>query len=288
MADENKTQRILTKASFIGKPQSHTVLYVGKKLESELRNLESVTGCLVFIEEGMTPSDSLVEKHDFVFSASPVLSYANYVRDLMSEEFARLKKRNLTLTEEGYYRGENVVLGEDVYIEPGALIGHDVHIGDHSIVLAHAIIKHATIGSHCLIKENAQIGGQAFTMAANEAGNEIRIPCLGAVVIGDNVEVGSFTTVCRGSNTDTTISNHAKIDDHVHVGHDVFIGENALLTAGVVLGGYDRIGAKSYIGLNATVKQLVTIADGAQVSMGSRIAKDVKSADGMYGLPKAR
>lgn len=274
-----------TKASFIGAPRNHTILYVGKKLEDRLCNLEGVTGCLVFVENGMNIPSGLNEKHAFVFCDSPVLSYARYVRDIMSKEFATEKLRQYVLTDEGYYRGEDVVLGQDVYIEPGAFIGHGVEIGDYSVVLSHAIVKHAKVGCHCLIKENAQIGGQAFTMAQDELGNEIRIPCLGSVSIDDYAEVGSFTTVCRGSNTDTTISRYAKIDDHVHVGHDVYIGDNALLTAGVVLGGYDRIGAGAYVGLNATIKQLVSVADGAQISMGSRIAKDVKSADGMYGMP---
>lgn len=276
----------ITKASFIGSPLSYTVLYVGKKLEEKLVNLEEVTGCLVFVENGMNPSESLCKKHNFVFCESPVSSYAKYVREIASDEFAVLKKRCYTLTAEGYYIGENVSLGDDVYIEPGALIGHDVCIGDRSIVLAHAIVKHARIGADCLIKENAQIGGQAFTMAQDDEGNEIRVPCLGGVSIEADVEIGSFATVCRGSNTDTTIARYAKIDDHVHVGHDVCIGENALLTAGVVLGGYDQIGSRAYIGLNATIKQLVSIADNAQVSMGSRIAKDITSASGMYGMPQ--
>lgn len=277
-----------TEASFIGDPRNRTVLYVGKKLEEKLRNLESVDGCLVFVENGMSPSQELREKHTFVFCENPVLSYAQYVRNVVSGEFASLRRRKFTLTSEGYYRGENVTLGRDVYIEPGVLIGHDVQIGDHSVVLAHAVVKYATVGSHCLIKENAQIGGQAFTMAQDEDGNEVRIPCLGSVVIGDYAEIGSFATICRGSNTETTISRHAKIDDHVHVGHDVRVGENALLTAGVVLGGYDRIGAGAYLGLNATVKQLVSITDGAQISMGSRISKDILSTDGMYGMPAGK
>ncbi|WP_180326549.1 hypothetical protein [Raoultibacter phocaeensis] len=277
---------MVTKASFIGEPVSNTVLYVGIKLENKLQNLEAVEGCLVFVESGMTPSESLRAKHEFRFSDNPVLEYARYAQEIATREFNSGRERKIVMTDEGYYRGEGVVLGRNVYIEPGAFIGHDVRIGDDTIVLTHAVIKHATIGSQCLIKEHAQIGAQGFTMVQDEEGNEMRIPCLGAVCIHDHVEVGSFTTVCRGQNTDTTLSHHVKIDDHVHVGHDVHLGSNTIIAAAATLGGYDKTGANAYVGLNATIKQLVTLTDDAQISMGSRIAKDVTSASGMYGMPR--
>lgn len=274
-----------TKPSFIGAPESETVLYVGKKLQDRLSQLDSCENCLVFIEKGSEVPASVIERHSVVMCDDPVWSYTAYMRELVAAGLPKEKERPYTLAEGGYYLGENVVLGKDVYIEPGVLIGHDTVIGDDTMVLAHAIIKHAVIGKRCLIKENAQVGAQAFMMATDEKGDKKRMPCLGSVAIGDEAEIGSFTTVCRGSNSVTTIADHAKLDDHVHVGHDVRIGRNVVIAASAVLGGYDILGDGVYVGLNATIKQLVTIEAGAEISMGMRVTKDVKADSIMFGAP---
>lgn len=271
--------------SFIGAPESGTVLYVGKKLESSLANLEGCEGCLVFIQNGSEIPQDVVEHNYVVLCDDPVWSYTHYIRDLTFAALPHEKSRPYRLTEGGYYLGENVTLGHDVYIEPGVLIGHDVVIGDGTMVLAHAVIKHAVIGRRCFIKENAQIGGQAFMMATDDEGNRKRMPCLGSVRLGDEVEVGSFSTICRGSNSVTTLLDYSKLDDHVHVGHDVRIGRNVEVASSAVLGGYDVLGDNVYIGLNATVKQLVIIEAGAEISMGMRVTKDVKASSMMFGAP---
>ena len=273
------------RVSYIGKPVSDSVLYIGKKLEDKLSVLEGVEGCLVFIETGMTVPSHLQEKHQFVFTDNPTLAYAEYAQMIADEIQEKERTMSYRLTEGGYYLGENVSLGNNVSIEPQALIGHGVSIGDNTTVLAGAVIKNATLGSNCLIKEYALIGGQAFTMASDNQGRIVRVQCLGDVVMGDHVEIGSFSTVCRGSNTTTSIASYAKIDDHVHIGHDVVVEGRALLTAGSVLGGYDTIGEGAYVGMNATLKQFVTVEAGAFVSMGARVAKDVKATDGNFGFP---
>lgn len=275
------------KVCFIKDPQSDSVLYVGKKLEDQLFYLEKVTNCLVFVEKGMRVAPSLLAKHEFRFVDDPVLDYAIYTRKIAEGLFDKDKKRHYIL-KDGSYIGENVTIGTDVYIEPGALIGHDVVIGDGTVVLAGAVIKNAVIGKNCLVKEHAVVGAQAFMMAHDEQGNNLRIPCLGGVEMKDHSEVGSFSNLCVGSNTVTTLGEYSKVDDHVHVGHDCLIGGNVLITAGVVLGGYTSIGDKAYIGLNATTKQMVSIAAGATVSMGARVAKDVKPSEAPFGMPQPK
>lgn len=273
------------KVSFIGDPISDSVLYVGKKLESELCNLESAANCLVFVECGMVVPTHLAQQHQIVHTSNPTYDYAQYVQKIADEIKEKECELTYRLTSEGYYLGSNVGLGKNVHIEPGAFIGHGVTIGDNSTILTGAVIKDSVIGKKCLIKEYALIGTQGFMMASDTPGEHIRIPCLGSVILGDHVEVGSFTTVCRGSNTSTKLSDYVKIDDHVHVGHDVVVEKGALLTAASVLGGYDHIGEGAYIGLNATIKQMVTVESGSFVTMGARVAKDVKATDGNFGMP---
>ena len=274
------------RVSFIGDPISDSVLYVGKKVEDKLDNLQKVSGCLIFVENGVGVSESLQEKHQFVFTDNPTLAYTEYTRRIADELDKSERGMKYALTDGGYYLGEDVLLGTNVYIEPGALIGHQVSIGDNSTVLAGAVIKNAIIGKDCLIKEYALIGGQAFMMATDNEKKVYRIPCLGDVVLEDHVEVGSFTTVCRGSNTSTKLCEYVKLDDHVHVGHDVVLEKRVFLTAGSVLGGYVYLGEDVYVGLNAAIKQMVKVEAGSFISMGARVGRDVQATSGVFGVPK--
>lgn len=273
--------------SYIENPESNTALYASKKFESKLCKLEGVSGCLVFVEHGIEPPNELLEKHHFEFCENPVLEYTKFVRSLADEVNLIEKEKKYTLTPEGYYIGEDVVVGSNVYIEPGVLIGHGVVIGDNTQILAGAVVKHASIEENCLIKEMALIGLEGFFPVEDEVGNNTRLPCLGRVSISNDVEVGSFTTICRGSNTDTFIGHHVKIDDHVRIGHDGNIGANTVITAGAVLAGYVTTGEHVRIGLNATVKHMTSIINNAEISMGARVARDVTSAEKLYGIPRS-
>lgn len=275
------------RVSYIEDPKSGTVLYATKKFESKLNNLELVSDCLVFVEQGIEVPAGLSEKHHFVFCDNPVLDYTRFVCGLAEELALVEEKKAYRLTSEGYYVGEGVVIGDHVRIEPGVLIGHGVEIGDNTQVLANAVIKHASIGKNCLIKEMALIGLEGFFPVKDENGDNMRLPCLGRVDISDDVEVGSFTTICRGSNTDTKVGHHAKIDDHVRIGHDGNIGANTVITAGAVLAGYVTTGENVRIGLNATVKHMTSIVDNAEISMGGRVARNVTTDKGLYGIPQS-
>jgi UDP-3-O-[3-hydroxymyristoyl] glucosamine N-acyltransferase len=273
------------RVSFIGAPQSGSVLYVGKKIEAQLENLNAAAGCLIFVEEGMAVSEALAGRHSFVVCESAIRSYAAFVQRIAEQEQAESRRREYVTTPQGYRVGKNVVLGDGVYIEPGALIDHGVTIGAGTTVQANSVVRHATIGRNCLIKSGAVIGDQGFTLYTDESGNTVRVFCLGSVSIEDNVEIGSLTTVCRGQNTATTIGAYSKLDDHVHIGHDIVIGRNTVITVGAVIGGYDAIGDGVYIGMNATTKQLISIESGAYIPMGARVGKNVAAGD-RYGVPR--
>ncbi|MDR3136587.1 MAG: hypothetical protein LBU07_04125 [Coriobacteriales bacterium] len=272
--------------SFIGAPQDDSVLFVGQKIAQLINNLEPVRQCLVFIEEGVEVPARLVQQHNFVLCASAIRGYALFAQRIAQQEMAQEHRVGHTLTPQGYYIGKDVTLGENVLIEPGVLLGHGVSIGSGSIIRAHSVIRWATIGANCLIKSHAVIGDQAFTLYTDGDGHPRRVFCLGSVQIEHDVEVGSFTTVCRGQNTATTVGAYSKLDDHVHVGHDVVIGQNTLIAAGAIIGGYNQFGDDVYMGMNATTKQLISIESGAFIPMGARVGKDVK-AQGMFGAPQS-
>ena len=132
---------------------------------------------------------------------------------------------------------------------------------------------------------HAVIGSPGFTMCEDESGNKMRIPSLGKVVIGDFVEVGVGDNISVGSGGDTVIEDYVKLDVLIHVGHDVYMKKNAELTAGAIVGGFDQIGERAYCGLNAAIRNRVTVGDDSFIGMGAVVTKSVEPGITVAGNP---
>lgn len=166
------------------------------------------------------------------------------------------------------------------YIAPG------VKIGARSIIYPFVFVGEGTIiGDDCVIKSGAVIGQDGFGFERDEAGLPIRIPHLGYVEIGNCVEIGSLTTVCRGTLGNTVIKNYAKIDDHVHVAHNVYIGEGVMVVAGAGLCGGVVLEEGAWIGPNSNVIQHKRIGVRAFVGIGANVLQDVPNGVTVAGYP---
>jgi UDP-3-O-[3-hydroxymyristoyl] glucosamine N-acyltransferase len=170
--------------------------------------------------------------------------------------------------------GKNVVIGNAVYIGAGTKIYNNVVIADG-----------VRIGRDCVIKSSTVIGEEGFGFERDEAGVPIRILHLGSVVIGDNVELGSLNTVCRGTLDDTIIENNVKTDDHVHIAHNCVIREGALLTACVELSGGVEVGKNAWLGPNSSVIQKAKIGDTGFVGIGAVVTRDIEPGSTVAGNP---
>ncbi len=274
----------ITGVSYAGNPISGTAMYITGKVEKLLKNLKDVSDCLVFIETGMEPEDALTKKNCFVVSDNPQIAYARFMTEYAEEKFREEANRKYSLIE-GYYMGEGVEIGEDAYIEPGCLIGHDVQIGAHCRIMAGTVIKNSVIGDYFVCGENAVVGANGFTMAEDEQGNKFRIPTLGKVIIGDHVEIGQLDSICVGQGGNTIIRDYVKIDALVHIGHDDCLGGNTEVPAGAIVGGYVNIGEKAYIGINAVIRNRVDIGAGSLIGMGAVVTKGVAEHTTVVGNP---
>ncbi len=272
-------------ASYIGEPKSYTVMYISKKVEHLLKNLEGIEGSLIFAEEGIDVPDAYAEKNRFVYTENPQREYAEYMQIYADRKWNADKGRHYTLTNEGYYLGENAKIGDNACIEPGCLIGHDVIIGKNAHIRAGVKIKNAVIGDDFIANENAVIGADGFTMAIDLKGNKFRIPTLGKVIIGNGVEIGALNNVSVGSGRDTVIEDYVKLDALVHVGHDVRIKKNTEVTAGVIISGFAVIGEDVFIGVNASVRNRVELADSCFIGMGANVTKSVNGQEIVAGNP---
>lgn len=169
-----------------------------------------------------------------------------------------------------------VDIGDNVLIEPFCIVGPDARVGANSVLRSGVrIYPRVTIGSGCAIGPHTVVGYIGFGFVRNAAGKKIRIPHLGGVQIGAEVEIGALTTVVSGTIVPTLIEDNAKIDDHVHVGHNVRIKQNASITAGVIIGGHAVIETESWIGMNSSIRDGRRVGSYSLVGMDASVQQDL-------------
>jgi len=140
------------------------------------------------------------------------------------------------------------------------------------------------VGSCFKVGTNTVIGGEGFGFA-KDGDKWIRMPHIGRVIIGDNVEIGSNCTIDRGCLDNTIIGNGVKIDNMCHIAHSCKIGDNTIITAGVIFSGSVTVGKNVWIAPNSTIKNGITIGDNAFIGIGSNVIKDVPEGATVYGNP---
>ncbi len=182
--------------------------------------------------------------------------------------------------------GRNVSLGKDVTIGEYSIIGNDVVIGDGTEIRHHVVIGDNTIiGGECLIKSNTVIGEEGFGFERDEMGVPIRIPHLGRVVIGNNVEIGASTVIARGTLDDTVIENNVKIDDQVFIAHNVFVGKCSMIIAETEISGSAHIGEMTWLGPNCSVMNGITIGNNCFIGLGTVVTKSLPDSVVAAGCP---
>lgn len=261
-------------ASYAGSPLPGTVMYIVRKVQKLLDNLSGISDCLVFIEEGMQPDPALTKNNCFIACRNPSLEYARLLKEFEKEKLAEESKYHYKLTD-GYYLGENVRIGSGAFIEPGCLIGHGVVIGERCRIMAGAVIKNAVIGDDFICGENAVVGANGFTLTEDENGNLFRMPTLGKVIIGNDVEIGQLDSVSIGSGGNTVIQDHVKLDALIHIGHNDNLGKNTEMPAGVIVAGFVNTGEHTRMGVNASVRNRIDLGDYCMVGMGAVVTKSV-------------
>ena len=175
-------------------------------------------------------------------------------------------------------------IGEGVVIGPQAIIGHGVVLGARTRIGARAVVSHAVIGADCVIGPGVVIGEPGFGFAAGENGFE-RTAQLGAVRIGERVEIGANTTIDRGALGDTEIGDDVKIDNLVQIAHNVRIGSACILAAQVGIAGSTVIGDGVMLGGQAGVADHLVIGDGARIAARAGLMRNVPAGETWGGYP---
>ncbi|MCX8501251.1 MAG: UDP-3-O-(3-hydroxymyristoyl)glucosamine N-acyltransferase [Alphaproteobacteria bacterium] len=174
--------------------------------------------------------------------------------------------------------GRDCQIGENTVIGPGVIIGDGARIGSN------CSLSHSIIGDGFVLYPNSVIGRPGFGFVPTPRGL-LRMPQLGRVIIGHGVEVGSTTTIDRGSLEDTVIGNGCKIDNGVQIAHNCRLGDHCILTGHVGLAGSVTLGSGGIVGGGAVIGDHLKIGDGVQIAMGSVVTRDIAAGAKMAGYP---
>lgn len=172
--------------------------------------------------------------------------------------------------------GKAVTMGENVTIHPGCVIGDGVSIGDDSIIYPNVVVYHdCVIGRRAVIHAGAIIGADGFGFA-KDGERWVKIPQIGRVVIGDDVEIGANTSIDRGALDDTVIADGVKLDNQIQVGHNVHLGEHTALAGCVGIAGSTRIGKRCTVGGAGMIIGHLELADDVHVSAGTMVTRSLR------------
>jgi UDP-3-O-[3-hydroxymyristoyl] glucosamine N-acyltransferase len=171
--------------------------------------------------------------------------------------------------------GAGAVIGERARIGAGSIVGADTAIGDDVVLHANVTIyDRCIVGPRSIMHSGAVIGADGFGMA-EENGRWLKIPQLGRVVIGADVEIGANTTVDRGAIDDTVIENDVKLDNQIQVAHNCRIGAHTAIAGCVGIAGSTRIGKNCRIGGAAMFGGHIEICDGVVISGASQVMRSI-------------
>lgn len=171
--------------------------------------------------------------------------------------------------------GEQVSIGSGTSIGAGSVVEHSVQMGRDCRIGPNVTIMHdCLLGARVHVESGAVIGAEGFGFA-KDGDAWVRVPQIGKVVIGDDVEIGANTCIDRGAIQDTVIANGVKLDNLIHVAHNVYVGEHTAMAAKVGIAGSTRIGARCTIAGKVGIAGHLNIADDVHVTAMSMISHDL-------------
>ena len=182
--------------------------------------------------------------------------------------------------------GERSRIGERSVVHAGVAIGADVEIGEDCVLHLGCIVREGSrIGNRVTLQPGCVIGGDGFGYEFDEKGEHAKVPQVGNVVIGDDVEVGANSTIDRARLGSTRIGRGTKIDNLVMVAHNVEIGEHSVLISQVGIAGSTRIGSRTFFMAQSGAGGHLTIGDGVFVGARGGVIEDLDAGSRVWGFP---
>ena len=268
--------RIITRLAPLESAQASELSFLA---DARLAHLlaTSKAGCVIV---GPDVLDAARQRGDCIVAANPHLYFAR-----VTQLWRRAHGGG-----EGPGIHPSAVVEEGALIDPSAsvgafgFIGRGARIGAHSVLEARVTVAaDCVIGARCRIRSGAVIGGDGFGFAQDE-GRWERVEQLGAVRIGDDVEIGANTCIDRGALDDTVIEDGVKLDNLIQIGHNCHIGRHTAMAGCVGVAGSARIGAHCTVGGAGMILGHLTIADHVHISAASIVTRSILKAGHYTGF----
>jgi len=263
--------------SFIANPKYEEYLYTTQAsviiVNETLELTREIKPTLIRVKDAYSGFAFLLEKYNEIISRtgkngieqpSFVAKSASLGKDIYIGAFS--------------YIGENVLIGDNVRIYPGCYIGDNVVINEDSCIYPGVkIYDGCSIGSRVVLHSGSVIGADGFGFAPQKDGTYKKIPQIGNVIIEDDVEIGSNTTVDRATMGSTHIRKGVKLDNLIMVAHNVDIGDHTVIAAQTGVSGSTKIGKNCLIGGQVGIVGHIHLADGTRINAQSGVSKSVQN-----------
>lgn len=176
-------------------------------------------------------------------------------------------------------------ISPEAYIAPFAYVGDNCTVDSGTVIEPHAVlIQNVHVGKNSIIHSGAVIGCDGFGFERTHEGL-IKIPQMGGVIIGDDVEIGACTTIDRGTMSDTVIGSGTKIDNHVQIGHNVKVGRNCIICAMSGIGGSTVLEDNVTMSIQAGITDHVHIGANTIIAGRCGVTNDIPANSVVSGFP---
>ncbi len=266
----------MTDAKYLDKKvNSHpAVCFVSSKISEQAKLAPILSQSIIF--ETKNPKAGFALIADYLhWSISEKIGYGNQDNSDVDDN---------AVLHESVVVGAGAYIGPEATIGPNSVIGPGVIVGERTCIGANVTITHAIIGKDCRVLAGATIGEAGFGFTLHE-GKQIRVPQLGRVILGDEVEIGSNTTIDRGTLSDTVIGNQTKIDNLVQIAHNVKVGERCAFASQTGISGSAIIGDDVQMGGRVGIMDHMVVGDGATIMALSAPLKNVPPNEKWGGIP---
>lgn len=238
-------------------------------------------------------STTLIRVEDPYATLAHLLNYVNSLQreDKRGIESPSFVAEGVTMSDDCYvgafaYVGKNVIIGKNVKIYPQVYVGDNVELGDDVILYPGVKVYHGCkIGNRCIVQAGAVIGSDGFGFAPKEDGTYEKISQVGIVILEDDVEIGSNTTIDRATMGATVVKRGVKLDNLIQVAHNVEIGENTVMAAQVGIAGSTKIGKNNMIGGQVGFAGHITVGDYNGIGAQTGVPNSIGDKQRLLGSP---
>ncbi|MCK4724106.1 MAG: UDP-3-O-(3-hydroxymyristoyl)glucosamine N-acyltransferase, partial [Dehalococcoidia bacterium] len=274
-----KKDRYVSVPSPIDKTSSESVTFCNQKAPKGLQMVRSSkAGVVICYDDLQFTGDDFKDK-TLILVSNPRLAFMRILRKYFVEEERQQGISPRAVVDEA------AKIHPSVYIGPNSYIGK-CEIGENTVIDGNVYIyPRAVIGRNVVIHAGTVIGAEGFGYERNDKRKWEKFPQIGWVVIEDDVDIGSNTSIDRGTLDKTIIKQGTKINNLCMIGHNVVIGKNCIIGAHSYIGGSGRIGDDSWLAPGAIVRNGVNVGSNTIIGMGSVVTKNVGDGKVVFGVP---